>query len=387
MPTRILVVDDEPDLELLIRQKFRPQIRDRQFEFLFARSGLQALETLQEVKEIDIILTDINMPEMDGLTPLSKLSEHGPILKAVIVFTYGDMDNIRTAMNRGAFDFLTKPIDFQDLQATINETLQEVILLKQGLIEHEQLVSIQRELDIASRIQQSILPRVFTPPPGVTGYEIYAEMIPAKQVGGDFYDFFFVDGERLGFVIGDVSGKGVPAAIYMALSRALLRATALQGLSPGECLDRVNAVLCLENESGMFVTVCYGILNLGTGGIEYSTGGHHPPYLLRSTGAVEVMEATGGMVVGMMEQVEFHTKNVLLRPEDSVVLYTDGVTEAVNSEDEFFSDAPLMGFLEHSYHRSPRQIIDGIVAEVKQFSTGIAQSDDITVLALKFHGV
>jgi YesN/AraC family two-component response regulator len=126
MPAKILVVDDEPDLELLIRQKFRRQIRDKEFEFVFARNGVEALNTLQTDQAIDLVLTDINMPEMDGLTLLAKLDDLNPILRTVIISAYGDMANIRAAMNRGAYDFLTKPIDFQDLEITIHRTLHHV---------------------------------------------------------------------------------------------------------------------------------------------------------------------------------------------------------------------------------------------------------------------
>ena len=213
MPNKILVVDDEPDLELLVRQKFRRQIRDKEFEFFFAHDGAEALETIRQQPEIDVVLSDINMPVMDGLTLLSRINELNKDLKAVIVSAYGDMQNIRTAMNRGAFDFLTKPIDFQDFETTINKTILESMALRQGAKAREQLTAIQHELGIASQIQQSMLPKNFPPYPDRAEFSLYASMFAAKEVGGDFYDFFLIDHDRLGFVIGDVSGKGVPAAI------------------------------------------------------------------------------------------------------------------------------------------------------------------------------
>ena len=217
---KIMVVDDEVDLEPLIRQKFRRQIRDGVFDFVFAHQGLEALAKLIEQPEIRLILSDINMPEMDGLTLLTRLKElKNPMLKTVIVSAYGDMDNIRTAMNRGAFDFLTKPISFDDLEITINKTLDEISMLWQSIQEHDQLISIQQDLQTAREIQQAILPKKFPPFPERTEFSIYASMIAAKEVGGDFFDFFMIDNERLGFVIGDVSGKGVTAAIFMAVSR------------------------------------------------------------------------------------------------------------------------------------------------------------------------
>src|SRR2546430_11870405 len=226
MPYRILIVDDEPDLEHLVRQKFRQQVRDGRLVFTFAHNGEEALHMLSGDPSIDVVLSDINMPVMDGLTLLTKLNEVNRLLKTVMVSAYGDMQNIRTAMNRGAFDFVTKPIDFQDLEITINKTLDHILGLKQAILVREELSAIQQELGVASRIQQSILPTEFPPFPHRTEFAIFAEMTAARQVGGDFYDFFLIDEERLGFVIGDVSGRGIPAAIFMAVSRTLLRATA-----------------------------------------------------------------------------------------------------------------------------------------------------------------
>ena len=158
-PFKVLIVDDEPDLELLIRQRFRKKIRDGEFEFVFAHDGEEALSKLKEDVALDIVMSDINMPVMDGLTLLSRLSDLNRSLKTVIVSAYGDMQNIRTAMNRGAYDFLVKPIDFQDFEITLNKTIQELEAIKQGLRAREELTAIQHELSVASRIQQSILPR------------------------------------------------------------------------------------------------------------------------------------------------------------------------------------------------------------------------------------
>jgi len=227
MPFKVLIVDDEPDMEVLIRQRFLRKIKDGELEFVFAHDGQEALNKLQEDSELDVVMSDINMPIMDGLTLLSHLTDIDRILKTVIVSAYGDMQNIRTAMNRGAYDFLIKPIDFQDFELTLNKTILELDGIKKGLRAQQQLSAIQHELSVAARIQQSILPRQFPPFPGHNEFEIYAQMLPAREVGGDFYDFFLIDKNRLGFVIGDVSGKGVPAAIFMAITRTLLKATAL----------------------------------------------------------------------------------------------------------------------------------------------------------------
>ena len=198
MSIKIMIVDDELDMESLIVQKFRRQIRSNEYNFVFAHNGFEALSLIASQSDIDIILTDINMPEMDGLTLLLKLQELKlPTLRTVVVSAYGDMDNIRTAMNRGAFDFVTKPIDFNDLEITINKTIEQLNILKSYEKEHDKLVAIQFDLNIARDIQNSILPKTFPPFPEQNRFDIYASMKAAKEVGGDFYDFFFIDETHL----------------------------------------------------------------------------------------------------------------------------------------------------------------------------------------------
>jgi sigma-B regulation protein RsbU (phosphoserine phosphatase) len=385
---KIMVVDDEVDLEPMIRQKFRRQIRNSELDFVFAHNGLEALSKLIEYPEIGLILSDINMPEMDGLTLLLKLKElKKPSLKTVIVSAYGDMENIRTAMNRGAFDFLTKPINFEDLEITINKTLDEIGLQHKAMREHDQLISIQQDLSVARDIQQGILPKVFPPFPGRKDFDIYASMTAAKEVGGDFYDFFMIDNNRLGFVIGDVSGKGIPAAIFMAVSRTLIRATGLNGASPGECLQYVNNLLCNESVSCMFVTVFYGILNTKTGELEYANAGHNPPYIIRNgSKTVEKLESTGDIILGCFEDQAFISKKTQLSPNEGILLFTDGVTEAFDRHEVAYGEERLENLLSTLHDSSANSLINSVVADVNLFTLGEAQSDDITLLSLKYLG-
>jgi len=383
---KIMVVDDEVDLEQLIRQKFRRQIREGVYDFEFAHNGLEALAKLIEQPEIRLILSDINMPEMDGLTLLTKLKElKNPGLKTVIVSAYGDMENIRTAMNRGAFDFLTKPISFDDLEITINKTIEEISSICKSLLEHDQLISIQQDLQTAREIQLAILPKTFPPFPGRTEFSIYASMIAAKEVGGDFFDFFMIDHERLGFVIGDVSGKGVTAAIFMAVSRTLIRATGIKGVSTQECMNYVNRLLCSESVSCMFVTVFYGILNTANGEVEYVNAGHNPPYIL-SNNFVQKVEMTGGTILGCMDDFSYRSKKIRLNPGDLLFLFTDGVTEAFNTREELYGDNRLVTFLEAHSSTPIEEIIKKSNQSVSDFSAGVPQSDDITLLAIRYHG-
>ena len=384
-PFKVLIVDDEPDMEVLVRQRFRRKIKDGEFEFVFTHNGQEALEKLKEDPAIDVVMSDINMPVMDGLTLLSRLSDINRILKAVVVSAYGDMQNIRIAMNRGAYDFLTKPIDFQDFEVTLNKTIQELQAIKGGLEAREQLTAIQNELNVATRIQQSILPRIFPPFPGLSEFEIYAAMIPAREVGGDFYDFFLIDNERLGFVIGDVSGKGVPAAIFMAVSRTLLRATALQGISPGECIQYINGVLSRQSDAAMFVTIFYGILHKNTGEVEYCIGGHNPPFILGKD-RLEALDKPAGLIVGAFEQSTYETGKFKLKPGDTIFLYTDGITEARDSHANELSEQRLKAVLERTKAGSVEEMVQEVLSEVRRFSAGASQGDDITALALQYRG-
>jgi len=387
MAYKILVVDDEPDLELLIRQKFRKQIRDNEYEFAFAQNGVEALSAIARQPEIGMVLSDINMPEMDGLTLLQKLGElKNPALMAVIVSAYGDMDNIRTAMNRGAFDFLTKPIDFNDLEATITKTIVQLEVLKQAIRDREQLLSVRNDLSTAARIQQSILPQKFPPFPDRSEVDVYAQMTPAKEVGGDFYDFFFLDQDRLAFLIGDVSGKGVPAAIFMAVSRTLLKAIATQVVNPGESLRRLNQLLIPESNGRMFVTIFYGILNTRTGDVQFSFGAHNPPFIKRKEGEVERISHESGFLLGMMDDMEYDVHKVTLRPGDTILLYTDGVTEAMNGNAELFEESRLVEALRRTNGAPLPEMLKGIQDDLVRFTAGTTQSDDITMLALQYRG-
>ena len=386
MAVKILSVDGELDLEVLLTQYFRRQIRKGEYEFAFAHNGLEALQKLLETPDFDIILSDINMPEMDGLTLLAKVNElKNPAMKCIMVSAYGDMDNIRSAMNKGAFDFATKPIDLDDLSRTIEKAIEQVRYIRESQQEHNQLESIKNDLAIAGEIQQTILPRSFPPFPELTEVvDIYASMTPAKDVGGDFYDFFQIDDERIGLVIADVSGKGVPASLFMAVSRTLLRATALRGVSSAECLTYANKLLCKESLDSMFVTVFYGIYHYKTGMMDYTNAGHNPPYLLRGGRTVECLPVASNFVVGVFDDIEFESNTLTFGIGDTLLLYTDGVTEAFNDKREQFSESNLQDILASMHESSSaKEVVTSVLQSVKTFSGDYPQSDDITLLSLQ----
>jgi len=263
---------------------------------------------------------------------------------------------------------------------------QQFLALQQAQREHEQLLALRRELDIARSIQQSILPRVFPPFPQRTDIDVFAAMLPAREMGGDFYDFFLIDDAHLGVVIGDVSGKGMPAALFMAVSRTVVKSIAVAGTPPAECLRRANALLCLDNSAEMFVTIFYAVIDLRTGDVEYGNGGHNPPYLLRRDGSVEMLERTGGTVLGVLQDLNYVSKRARLRPGDALFLYTDGVTEAMDINAALFSDQRLRSALQQCAQGTPEAIIRTVIALVEDYCGNVAQSDDITVLAVRYRG-
>ena len=376
---KILVVDDEPDLEHLMRQRMRRYVRAGLYEFVFAHNGVEALDQLREQPDIDMVLSDINMPQMDGLALLDEVSKVAPDISSVIVSAYGDMKNIRTAMNRGAFDFITKPIDFEDLRVTIDRTLVHMTVWREALESRDQLVAIRNELGVASQMQQSILPKVF---PEGTGYETFANMVPAREVGGDFFDFVRLDQGRLGVAVADVSGKGVPAALFMMSSRTLLKGSAIGTELPGAVLESVNSLLEEDNESLMFVTVFYAVYDPATGDFSYANGGHNPPLLVHADGTSEYLPTTDGVALGVMPEYEFEESRVTLAPGEMVVMYTDGVTEAIDHDSEEFGSDRLQAVFRDGPPGSVREANEAVFNAVHAFAGDAPQFDDITCVTL-----
>jgi sigma-B regulation protein RsbU (phosphoserine phosphatase) len=245
---------------------------------------------------------------------------------------------------------------------------------------------IESELKIASAIQMNFLPKQFPPFPDQTAFDLYAALAPAREVGGDLYDFFMLDDDHLFYSVGDVSDKGVPAALFMAVTKTLMKGIAEQGLTPADVLARVNVELCSNNEAGMFVTVACGILDVTTGDVHYSNAGHNPPVLLRAGKAPDLLPMPPGLVLGAMEAAVYANRVVRLNPGDRLLLYTDGVTEAMDAGQRLFSETRLLLEMARLADAEPRRMVEEIMAVVETHANGTAQSDDITVLALHFKG-
>ncbi len=259
-----------------------------------------------------------------------------------------------------------------------------VVELREALVTKTKLAGLQQELEIARQVQLAILPKAF---PTDSRVELDAHMTPAREVGGDFYDYFLIDDSTLGFVVADVSGKGVPAALFMAISRTLLRSTALFERSPAGCIRRLNDLLAMENEQMLFVTLFYGVLDLNSGRMTYVNAGHNPPYRISRDGAIGTLPSTSGMAVAVMEGFVYKEVSIDLDPGDTLVLFTDGVTEAIDIDGALYGERRLERLLaEGAQSWSIQEVSQRVLGSIRDFERGAPQADDITSLNLRFFG-
>ena len=390
MTEHLLIVDDEPDLEIMISHRLRQKVRSGNYVLHFAHNGQEALDKLSIMPQISVVITDISMPIMNGLELLRRINEdHNPALKVVIATAFGDMDNIRFAMNNGAIDFITKPIDLNDLEKVIEKTLELIKTIKQGLQAKQQVDTYSRELLTAKEVQLSMLPKKFPPFADIKQFDIYGQMNAAELVGGDFFDFFLINEDKVGFVIGDVSGKGIPASIFMAVSNTIIRSFGVTDVPTNECLIKSNELLCRISSDNMFVTVFYGILNYKTGELRYTNAGHNYPYLITPDKNNKVIElnVSSNVMLGVFKDATFNENVIQLSPDTMVICYTDGVTEAMNKDKQLLGYEALQNFLNYIPNKDiPQNVTESIFDLVQQHVNGFEQSDDITVLTLSYHG-
>lgn len=245
---------------------------------------------------------------------------------------------------------------------------------------------IESELRIAQTIQMELVPKTFPPFPERTDFELHAMMVPAREVGGDFYDFVMPDKEHLWIIIGDVSGKGIAAALFMAVTRTFLRAFVQEEKSPGKVMFRVNNELSRNNDANMFVTLFCAVITLSTGHCRWANGGHNLPFLTTVAGEVGFLPKTHGVVIGAVEDMTFEEGEVILQPGESLYLYTDGVTEAMNSDEQLFGNEPTQQALHQLRECSCVELVSKMAEALAQFTGEAEQSDDITMLAMRYFG-
>ncbi len=380
---KILVVDDTPSNI----QSLAATLKPAGYQVLVATNGQQALDVMAKVRP-DLILLDIMMPIMDGFEACANIKANADWHDIPIIFLTAKTEtaDLVKGFELGAVDYVSKPFNAHELMARVHthltvDRLRTSVSEKNAALEKAQQ-QMSAELDLARAMQVAILPSRFPVAPGCEGA---ARMLPATTMGGDFYDFIELPGGRIGLVMADVSGKGVPAAFFMAVARTNLNALAATSSGPADCLQRTNDVLLTQNPMDLFVTVFYAVFDPATGVLTYSNGGHNPPLLRRANGHVEMLTSAAGLVLGMFP-ASYDEDSVQFAPGDTLVLYTDGVTEAFNVDVQMYEEARLVERVRDDGGATAKGLVTAIFDSVIGFSGAAPQSDDITVAVLSWSG-
>ncbi|HKK09969.1 MAG TPA: SpoIIE family protein phosphatase, partial [Bacteroidales bacterium] len=344
--------------------------RDEIFASLHQLTWLLVLLTILGL----VVLTVVTVRSIKGLTrPLSQFAQSARVI-AEGNFNIALPDTGRTEELkelRASFDFMQQELD------------NYIVHLKKTTSAKEK---IESELRIAKEIQMGMIPHIFPPFPNMNQIDLFARLEPAKEVGGDLYDFFMIDDTHLCFAIGDVSGKGVPASLFMAVTRTLLRSLAPKQRSPKKIADALNNSLAQGNESSMFVTFFLGILDIETGELKYTNAGHNPPILMQDGNGTEYFEITKDIPVGLFEDYNYTEMERTIRKNDRIFFYTDGITEAENLKEELYSDEKLLHLLTSTESLSPAEIINVVEQDVKTHVGDNEQSDDLTMMCVIYYG-
>ncbi|HTH15957.1 MAG TPA: SpoIIE family protein phosphatase, partial [Magnetospirillum sp.] len=358
----------ENAVKLELMQQRRERARRRQE--LFIRIQMKGLSDMLAEEARAAVLADLKQIEAMAAQPEDKDGKGKGELEVLGVAFQTMSDRIRE--------------QHESLQSLIAERTRDVEVLREALRTRDQLAVLRQELDFARELQLSSLPQVFPPFPDRTEFQIHASMVPAKEVGGDFYDFFLIDRNHLGFVIGDASGKGVPAAMFIAITRSLIKAVAPLSSTPGECLAFVNTMLAADNPQTLFATCFYAVLDVRTGEVAFCNAGHPPPLILRQDGTVDAIRDVSGVALGVMEDLDYETGSFQLAPGDMVVLYTDGVTEAQDVGEALYEEYRLIDHVGTLLGQEPAEVITSVEQAVSTFVGEAPQFDDITMLTLRF---
>ncbi len=383
---KILVVDDEPInidvLTGLLKQDYR---------LIVAKNGERALKAAQSGNP-DLILLDIMMPDMDGYEVCRRLKADESTRDIPVIFiTAMIQDGDETlGFELGAADYITKPVSPPILKARVKTQLALTKSRKELQAAYATIKTqkdrMEAELNVGRDIQMSMMPQDFPGESGGESFSLYARLEAARELGGDFYDFFFLDASTLCFCVGDVSGKGVPAALFMAVTKTLIKSAAGSSRSTAAILTRVNKTLSADNEGCMFVTLFVAVCDIHSGELTYTNAGHNPPYVTGVNGNTVRLDTRHGPVAGAMDGITYGENSVLLRPGETLLVFTDGVTEATSASGELFSEARLAGLLEQSSQQEARSLVGSVMSGVHAFEGDAEQADDITVLAFRFHG-
>ena len=311
------------------------------------------------------------------------------LLKGIIRMGEGELEPMASVpYTIQEFETMQQEIDRTSL--ALNQQMDTIRRMEREQMEQENMIKEQerivKELSTARQIQKSVLPHIFPPFPDRAEIDLFATMDPAKDVGGDFYDFYFIDEDHLCLVIADVSGKGIPAALFMMLSKRILEDLARQEPTPSTILEKTNDLLCDNNQAEMFVTVWLGILEISTGKLTAANAGHEFPAICKKGGSFELYKDTHGFVVGGMEGVHYKGYDLQLNPGDKLFVYTDGVPEATDGSGEMFGTDRMIETLSSCTDNTPEEILQGVKSAVDSFVGDAEQFDDLTMMCLEYKG-
>jgi sigma-B regulation protein RsbU (phosphoserine phosphatase) len=378
----VLAVDDTPENLDVVRGLLVPT-----YKVKVAINGATALK-IAEKQPPDIILLDIMMPDMDGYEVCRRLKSNPATAAIPVIFLTAKDQTADEAEGfaLGAADYIHKPVNPPILQARVKthialkKSMDDLNELSRALAAAKQRMEI--ELNVGRDIQQSMLPETV---PAIAEISLCASMDAAREVGGDFYDYFMLSEDELCFCVGDVSGKGVGAALFMAMSKLLIKSRASDDRRPSRILSRVNSDLAKDNPQCMFVTVFLGVINLRTGEVIYTNAGHNSPLIKRASGAVDTVPDRHGPVLGIEEEVEYGESRFQLEQPDVLLVFTDGITEALDHEDRLYSDERLLQTLAEIGELDPQSVLNGVRESVDLFAAGAEQADDITMITLQYN--
>ena len=381
---KILVVDDEPlNINILL------ELLKGEYKMMAAKNGLQALKAARSSNKPDLILLDIMMPEMDGYEVCKTLKEDEATKDIPIIFVsaMNEDANETKGFELGAIDYITKPISPTILKARV-QTHLSLVTQANELKEAHKLIKIQQqrmqdELNVARDIQLSMVPKEF---PQLDAVNIFAILEPAREIGGDLYDVFMIDDKSLCLCVGDVSGKGDPAALFMAMAKTLIKSYANSDLSTASIVTRVNDELCLNNDECLFVTLFVSILNINTGELRFTNAGHNFPYIIKEDKTLITLKQKHGPIVAAMDELIYKEDVILLDANDTLFLFTDGVTEAMNNKEELYGEQRLENFLNNSDVKDVKLTINNLMKDVVHYEDGNPQTDDITLLSCFYAG-
>ncbi len=378
----VLAVDDTPENLDIVKAILTPE-----YKVKVATSGALALKIVNS-QPPNIILLDVMMPEMDGYEVCRRLKSDPITAEIPIIFltTQDQTADEAEGFSLGAADYIHKPVNPQILKARVathvalKQSIDDLHELSEALVQAKE--RMEKELKVGHDLQKSMLPDVV---PDSNHFELCASMDAAREVGGDFYDYFMLNDQELWFCVADVSGKGVPSALFMAMTKILLKSQSRDDRTSSKVMTRVNSILAEDNPECMFVTVFLGVMEVSTGTITYTNAGHNLPLIKRANGTVHTVPDSHGPIMGVREG-EYGESLIELGPGDTLLVYTDGVTEAMDVEGQFYSDQRLVNVLQSIDLPTAESMLKAVRASVDDFSLGAEQADDITMIALRYLG-